>query len=210
MMLVSPSVASADPFHLEEETVFADRNFHQIHIDVEDGVAVPNITLGMNTCREICARWPTSYRSLHLSVFRPLDYLERVQNCYADIVFLQVSHLSEPDAILKEFHDAGIPLGIAISNRDFSHDWESLLTYAEQALVVTNYMGDPKRTFQQTMLETALHIAETYHMKTWIDGNVSYDIWRYLKDSPIYAAVMGGAVYRDKELAIRQFLSSEG
>lgn len=71
-MLISPSVASSDLFHLEEETSFADKYFHQIHIDVEDGTMVSNITMGMPVCRTICEKWNSSYRSVHLSVLDPM------------------------------------------------------------------------------------------------------------------------------------------
>ena len=84
-MLISPSVASSDLLRLGEEAAFADRHFRQLHIDIEDGVAVPNITLGMGVCKRICDLWSHSYRSLHLSVLRPMDYLERVKGCHADI-----------------------------------------------------------------------------------------------------------------------------
>ena len=123
-MLISPSVASSDLLRLGEEAAFADRHFRQLHIDIEDGVAVPNITLGMGVCKRICDLWSHSYRSLHLSVLRPMDYLERVKGCHADIVFLQVSHLSHPLEVLTAYRAAGIPLGLAISNRDQAGQWE--------------------------------------------------------------------------------------
>ena len=56
-MLISPSIASSDLLHLEEETVFAAHHFGQIHIDIEDGTIVPNITMGMKVCQEVCERW---------------------------------------------------------------------------------------------------------------------------------------------------------
>ena len=75
-MLISPSIASSDLLHLEEETVFAARHFGQIHIDIEDGTIVPNITMGMKVCQEVCEKWKDAYRSLHLSVLEPLKYLD--------------------------------------------------------------------------------------------------------------------------------------
>ena len=208
-MLISPSVASSDLLRLGEEAAFADRHFRQLHIDIEDGVAVPNITLGMGVCKRICDLWSHSYRSLHLSVLRPMDYLERVKGCHADIVFLQVSHLSHPLEVLTAYRAAGIPLGLAISNRDQASQWEGLLDYVQQALVVTNFVGDFQRKFQPAMLDIALDIAKSRQMRTWIDGNVTFPIWRKLRDSPLYAAVMGGGIYQDKEAAVRQYVAAE-
>lgn len=208
-MLISPSVASSDLFHLEEETVFADKYFHQIHIDVEDGTTVSNITMGMPVCKTICEKWDTSYRSVHLSVLEPMKYLERVKECKADIVFLETDHLTDPVSVLKAYKDAGIPVGISYSDRDRERSEETikeLLKLSEQVVIVTNYIGDPQRRFQYSMEEAGERIIKEYGIPVWLDGNVTYEIWQELQERGFYAAVMGGAVYRDKELALKQFV----
>ena len=100
-------------------------------------------------------------------------------------------------------------MGLAISNRDQAGQWEGLLDYVQQALVVTNFVGDFQRKFQPAMLDIALDIAKSRQMRTWIDGNVTFPIWRELRDSPLYAAVMGGGIYQDKEAAVRQYVAAE-
>jgi len=208
-MLISPSVASSDLFHLEEETSFADKYFRQIHIDVEDGTTVSNITMGMPVCRSICERWNNSYRSVHLSVLDPMKYLERVKECKADIVFVETDHLSDPVSVVKAYKDAGVPVGISYCNKDRERSKETindLLKLSEQVVIVTNYIGDPLRRFQYSMEEEGERIIKEYGIPVWLDGNVTYEIWQELRDRGFYAAVMGGAVYRDKELALKQFV----
>ena len=208
-MQISPSVASSDLFHLEEETAFADQYFRQIHIDVEDGVTVPNITMGMPVCQKICEKWNTSYRSVHLSVLDPMKYLDRVKECHADIVFLETDHLSDPVSVIKAYKDAGIPVGISYSSKDREQSEETvreLLKLSEQVVIVTNYIGDPQRRFQYSMAEEGERIMKEYGIPVWLDGNVTYELWKELQDRGFYAAVMGGAVYRDKELALKQFV----
>ena len=82
---------------------------------------------------------------------------------------------------------------------------KTLLKLSGQVVVVTNRVGDPERRFQYSMEKTAEEIADTYGVPVWLDGNVTYEIWKELEDRNIYAAVMGGAIYRDKELALRQY-----
>ncbi len=206
-MLISPSIASSDLLHLADETEFASHYFHQIHIDIEDGVVCPNITMGMNVCEKICQKWNDAYRSIHLEVYRPAGYLEKVKKCNADIVFLQTDHLDDPLSLIKAYKNAGIPTGLSVSNRDDEDRIVKLLPYAEQVVICTNYIGDPERKFQNTMLEKAEFIARKFQVPVWLDGNVSYEIWKKLQNSVIYAAVMGGAVYRDKKLALKEFLN---
>ncbi len=207
-MLISPSVASSDLLHLEEETTFAACHFGQIHIDIEDGTIVPNITMGMKVCQEICEKWKDAYRSIHLSVLEPLKYLERVKKCKADIVFLALNHLEHPWEVLEAYRAENIPTGISVSNLDLVKDkkiLDELLRLSEQVVVVTNKVGDPERRFQYYMEKVAEDIADTYNLSVWLDGNVDYKIWKELESSKLYGAVMGGAIYRDKELALHQF-----
>ena len=110
--------------------------------------------------------------------------------------------------MLEAYLAEGIPTGISISNLDLDRDPETLkklLKLSGQVVVVTNRVGDPERRFQYSMEKTAEEIADTYGVPVWLDGNVTYEIWKELEDRNIYAAVMGGAIYRDKELALRQY-----
>ena len=141
-------------------------------------------------------------------MLEPLKYLERVKKCKADIVFLALNHLERPCEVLEAYLAEGIPTGISISNLDLDRDPETLkklLKLSGQVVVVTNRVGDPERRFQYSMEKTAEEIADTYGVPVWLDGNVTYEIWKELEDRNIYAAVMGGAIYRDKELALRQY-----
>ena len=56
------------------------------------------------------------------------------------------------------------------------------------------------------MEEQGERIIKKYGIPVWLDGNVTYEIWKKLRKRGFYAAVMGGAVYRDKELALKQFV----
>lgn len=205
-MLISPSIVSGDMLHLADEASFADQVFGHIHIDIEDGVAVPNITMGVALCKRICQQWPRSYRSIHLCVNNPLDYLERIRECGADIVFVKVGHLNNATETLVAYKEAGIPLGLSLSNVELTQNWLKWLSLCEQVIVVTNYVGDPKREFRQEMLEIALKIAKQ-GIPVWIDGNVTFDCWQTLAQSNLYAAVMGKAVFQSKEKARARYSS---
>ena len=54
-MKVSPSIASADVLNVASEVAFIDKYFDNIHIDIEDGVAVGGISFGMKMSKGICS-----------------------------------------------------------------------------------------------------------------------------------------------------------
>ena len=203
-MIISPSIASSDVLHVADEVFFADQYCRQVHLDVEDGVAVMGITFGMKMCKKIkkiISR--NTYLSLHLEVYRPLDYLEEIQEIEPDIVFIQTNHLEDPISVLKQFREAKIHTGISISDMDIADGHiEPLIAMAEQALVLTAGLSDPEQRFQMDLFQYASELAQKKDMPVWIDGGVTLELYKKMEQlkTSIYAAVMGRGVFRDKKL----------
>ena len=64
-MKISPSIASADILRIADEVQFTNQYFDDIHLDVADGIAVGEISFGIQMCRRIC-EIATLPISLHL------------------------------------------------------------------------------------------------------------------------------------------------
>lgn len=206
MMKISPSLASSDLLCLGKEIDFADRYFNNIHIDIEDGVAVSGITFGTKMAQRMCEYSNSEEKSIHLEVLRPLDYLEEVKACHGDVVFIQVAHLDNPVSVIQTYLQQGITVGISLNERDRERaELTDLLAMSRQVLVATAYHDDPKQEYQKTMEEFALSLANEKKHRVWIDGGITAAIYQRLKNTEIYAAVMGRAIYNDKELALHQF-----
>ena len=88
-MIISPSIASSDVLYVADEVDFADKYFDDIHIDIEDGVAVSGISFGSQMAKKICER-ASKPKSIHLEVINPMNYIDDVKQCNADICFIQV------------------------------------------------------------------------------------------------------------------------
>lgn len=202
-MLISPSIASSDILHVAEEVDFCDKYFGQVHLDVEDGIAVNNLSFGMKMCKLICQR-STSYKSLHLEVLHPLDYLEEVASCGADIVFIQTDHLENPTKVVKAFQNRGVNTGLSLSNRDLNKDISSLIKMTDSTLVLTAKLEDPLQKYDLGLENFAIDLAKK-GKSVWIDGGIDREIFKRLKNSQIYAAVMGRGVFGNKESAIKNF-----
>lgn len=203
-MLISPSIASGDVLHIADEVEFADKYFDDIHIDIEDGIAVEGISFGMKVAKKVCAIAKKT-KSIHLEVIEPLNYLEDLRQCNADIVFIQTDVLKDPVNTIQTFKKAGINTGIALGNRDIGKDYHQLYSMIDQVLISTAYHDDPKQIYQLSMQEYGLSLHKKYGYKIWLDGGINYDIYRKLPEDDIYAVVMGRAIYSDKKLALRQF-----
>lgn len=199
-MIISPSIASSNILNVSEEVKFAVETCGQVHLDVEDGVVVSDISFGMKMCKKIKSISDGAYISVHLEVYRPESYIEDLKEIKPDIVFVQTNHLKDRVGILELFKDNDIKCGVSLSDKDLLLNNEEIIKMSDQVMVLTAYLSDPEQKFQMKMADLAQEIAEKYHKKVWIDGGISFELYEELKRRcpDIYAAVMGRGVYADK------------
>lgn len=197
MIDISPSIASADLLHLREEIEFVDSHFEKIHIDIEDGVYLPNISFGFKLARAVCQA-SVSHKSLHIMTQDPLRWLPDIANCRAEIVFIHIDHLKDPVLTLEKFLASGITVGLGVSNRDIGRDLTPLLKRVSSALVLTAEIEDPLQKYSPALAQFAGKLAETFHKEVWVDGGVTDTALPELAAMGIHTAVMGRAVFQNK------------
>lgn len=198
-MLISASIASSDILNVSEEIKFADKCFSHLHLDIEDGIAVPNISFGFKMCRKVC-EMSTSHISIHLEVSDPLMWIDEIEKCHPDIVFIQTDHLDNPGNILDRYIERGIPVGISLSSRDIGRDVTTLLNKVDEVLVITARLDDPLQKYSHELESMALEIVRSSEKKVWLDGAINYEIIeRLINDKKgVYAVVIGRAAFSDK------------
>ncbi len=202
-MIISPSLVSGDLMHAADEIRFICRNFDELHLDIEDGVHLPNISVGFRFAREACALAEKPV-SLHLMVSNPLCWLEDVRQCGAAYTFLHLDHVRSPGAVLSAYRAAGVPVGLGLSGRDLrGGEWEALLPQVETALVLTSDIDDTAQPYRPEMAAFAMELAQRPNLRVWVDGAVDFPALEELSQAGIHAAVMGRAIFRDKKAACR-------
>lgn len=201
-MILSPSLASGDPLRFGDEIRFIEKNFRDLHVDIEDGVYLPYSSLGFNIAKKLCAevRGP---RSLHLMVQDPLHWIEDVRACRPDRLFIHLDHLEDPVHVLQAYRNAGLSPGLGLSDRDLNRDIGPILSQVSRVLVLTARIDDPAQAYDSALEDFAADIAEKRGMEVWVDGGVSFEDIPRLESRSISAAVMGRAVFRDRAAAER-------
>ncbi len=206
-MLISPSIASADVLRVAEELDYIDRYFDNVHIDIEDGVAVSGISFGMKMAKKICEYSSSKEKTIHLEVYDPLNYIDDLLACDYDVAFVQVSHIEDAMAVIGKMKEKGIVTGINLRVEDTEREnFKELLNSCEYFLVSTTTYRNGYEEYLPKMEQLAIDLAAD--KKVWVDGHIDYDVYQRLKETPIYCAVMGRAIFADKELAVRQYCNS--
>ena len=112
--IISPSVLSADFGHLADDIAMLDRSEAEwVHIDVMDGVFVPNISFGFPLMPPI-RKGTKKVLDTHLMIVNPAKYIERFAKAGADIVTIHLEATDDLHGAIATIKKAGVKAGVSI------------------------------------------------------------------------------------------------
>ena len=112
--IISPSVLSADFLHLGRDTEMLNRSEAEwIHIDVMDGVFVPNLSFGFPVLSAI-RKVTTKVLDTHLMIVEPERYIERFAKAGADIITIHIEATEDLPAAIRTIKACGVKAGVSI------------------------------------------------------------------------------------------------
>ena len=204
MVKICPSIASGNLLQVAQELDYIDKYFNELHIDIEDGHAVNTISFGFKMAEMICD-YSKSKKTMHLEIDNPLKFMDKVKALDLDVVFIEVDCLNNPCEVIKKYQENKIHVGINLSHLDMDRkDLNSIINLSDYILVNTTHHDDINQICDIDMVKYAIQLSEI-GKKVWIDGGINYEIYEQVKNTKIYAAVMGRAIFENRELAIQRY-----
>ena len=112
---IAPSILAADFGNLSLECKKIDKsNADWFHLDVMDGLFVPNISYGMPIVKSI-RKMTKKPLDVHLMIIEPERYIDKFIEIGSDILTVHVEATSKMDNIIDKINHSGIKSGIAIN-----------------------------------------------------------------------------------------------
>ena len=208
MIKISPSILSADFANLARD-IGRISTADYVHVDVMDGLFVPNISIGIPVVK--CIR-PTTELPLdvHLMIERPVRYVEAFCDAGADIVTCHVEADTEENIheAIRKIHAKGKKAGIVLKPATPAEAALPFLKEVEMILVMTvepgfggqSFMADqmPKVTAIRKMID-----AENPACELEVDGGVDPVTCKTCIEAGANVLVAGSAVYKAEDIPAR-------
>lgn len=105
---------AADFLHLEKDVEMVNENADLFHLDIMDGVFVPNISYGFPVVEAI-AKIATKPLDTHLMIVEPEKYVERFVKAGSAMVSFHLNATKDPDAVLAQIRAYGAKAGLVIN-----------------------------------------------------------------------------------------------
>jgi ribulose-phosphate 3-epimerase len=195
----APSIASADQSRLGWAVETATRaGADLIHLDLEDGVFIPNITFGPATVRAL-RPYSTLPFDVHVELADPEPYLAELAEAGANILSVQVEACPYLFRTLRFIRSLGVSPGVAFNA---STPLDRLPYVLDEVSVVHLMTADPDMAGQPFLTATLPKIREVAHMvgdrpiEIEVDGGISRENVRQIVDAGATTLVVGRAVWR--------------
>ncbi len=206
---------SADFGNLDRDTRMIDRSAAQwIHIDVMDGVFVPNISFGFPVMKPI-RKASDKVLDVHLMIVDPEKYVVRFAEAGADIVTFHYEATQTPREAIRLIRESGAKVGISIKPKTPVEVLRELLPEVDLVLVMSVEPGFGGQSFIEGSTDKVRELRKMIdeaglNVTIEIDGGVSAANARELYEAGCDALVAGSAVFKaaDPEAEILKILNA--
>ena len=208
MIKISPSILACDFANLESE-IRRIETADYVHVDVMDGLFVPNITIGIPVVAAIRKKTEMPL-DVHLMIDRPVRYVEEFCKAGADIVTVHVESDTEENTMkaLEICRACGKKAGVVVKPKTEAEAVLPFLDKCDMVLVMTVEPGFGGQSFMADMMPKVKKIRQWIDERGLaceleVDGGVDTVTNKTCIENGANVLVAGSAVYKAENIPER-------
>ncbi|MBO4557307.1 MAG: ribulose-phosphate 3-epimerase [Bacteroidales bacterium] len=198
--IIAPSILSADFAHLAADIeMLNESECGWIHLDIMDGVFVPNLSFGLPVVEHI-SRLATKPLDAHLMIVNPDNYLARFAQAGVSLLTVHYEACTHLERTVSAIHDLGMKAGVAINPHTNVCLLEDILGEIDLALIMSVNPGFGGQKFIPQSVEKVRKLKKMItdsgsKCLIEIDGGVNKDNVALLRKAGVDAFVAGSSVF---------------
>ncbi len=210
MIKISPSALACDLTKMGEEVNEIEKaGAEMVHLDVMDGVFVPNSSFGLAVL-EALRKKSSMFFDVHLMIDKPEKYIERyITECGADLITFHLEATEIPDECIDMIKKHGKRAAVSIKPKTPIEAVYPYLDRCDMVLIMTVEPGFGGQSFMPDMLEKvrALRAEITrrgLNVDIQVDGGINAETAKPACEAGANVLVAGSAVFKaaDRRAAI--------
>lgn len=204
MALISPSLLSADFAHLGKSVEMLNNSESDyIHMDVMDGVFVPNISFGFPVIKAVSkiARHPLD---VHLMIVNPDRYISQVRDAGAAIMNVHVEACNHLHRVIQQIKHAGMKAAVTLNPSTPLVMLEDIITDVDMVLLMSVNPGFAGQSFIENSVDKTLRLRQMIDDSDSdaiieVDGGINLETGRRVIDAGADMLVSGNYIFNSSD-----------
>jgi|TARA_B110000444_G_scaffold258497_2_gene299578 ribulose-phosphate 3-epimerase len=201
--MIAPSILAADFANLQRDIEMVNASEAAwFHIDIMDGIFVPNISFGLPVLKAI-KKHAQKPLDVHLMIAEPERYIKEFKNAGADILTVHIEASKHLHRTIQEIRSEGMLAGVALNPHTPVETLSEVLNDIDVVCLMSvnpGFGGQSfiPRTFEKIQILKEMITINKSRAKIEIDGGINLDNASILKTKGADVLVAGNAVFKSE------------